>query len=89
MWFIGCLEQIAPARRSYSNRTHSFKLETRSTLKTLLPLPAGFSAVTVFAHVTICIFEINILDLQQVARLLQMNPESLRQPAFRGAIHAG
>ena len=30
----------------------------------------------------------NILNLQQAARLLQMNPESLRRLAFRGAIPA-
>jgi excisionase family DNA binding protein len=51
-------------------------------------LPAGFSADTVFSHVTINISEMKILDLQQAARLLQMNPESLRRLAFRGAIPA-
>ena len=57
-------------------------------LITLCPLPAGFVAVTVFAHATNSIPEMKILDLQQAARLLQMNPESLRRLAFRGAIPA-
>jgi len=51
-------------------------------------LPAGFAADAVFAHVAINISEMKILDLQQAARLLQMNPESLRRLAFRGAIPA-
>ena len=68
--------------------TRSFKLETRSTQLTLFPLIAAFFAATVFAHIQSNLTDMNILDLQQAARLMQMNPESLRRLAFRGAIPA-
>jgi excisionase family DNA binding protein len=68
--------------------TRLFKLETCSVLLTLFPLFAGFFAVTVFARPQRYITNMNILDLQQAAKLLQINPESLRRLAFRGAIPA-
>ena len=88
MRFTERLGQFALAKRSYINKTRSFKLETRSTPLTLFPSFVGFFAVTVFARTQSNITNLNILDLKQAARLLQMNPESLRRLAFRGAIPA-